>query len=909
MFYAIFLILASVTPWLLGGNYPLVRTVLLAATTLSLGGAIVQSIYRNGLTGRKKRRPLSENGTSLTRSRLIKRPLSWLMIVPILIGTGYCAVQAFSVNLGWSELSAYGAESRSRLCELLLGVGVFLVSIAACRFKNPAWLFGVVALNGFALAAFGIIQRMTWNGKLYWTYELVHGGLPFASFVNRNNAGGYLLICLAAGCYFLARQVFLSNPTAQTSSFDQSSMILRIARRLVRAFADLNTAQLYIYFGVIVIALGIILTLSRGAAVAMLIAILVSWVFLVRHNWLSLVTLFFFVVAGIGLSVWVDQHQLFTERVQTLSDVSEAAAPRWNHWSTSWQYAQDYWLLGSGAGTYRYMYPPFQESKFYAWFYHAENQYLETLAELGILGLSCLLLTLLSGVWISLRLVGRSNSQCRAIGIVGLMCLAGQTVCSAFDFGLFQPANTVLMASVMGAVVARYEMVGPESDSQSSRRFVSLATYAVYLSFIPVLGWATYEYSAVDARFSVQRVVDRYAPSQGQDVLRQAHQRLDYARRIRPDDFMIDYLEGQILTLEYRLNTSKNLLELLSESVEVSQSTPNLVGTKSQLAGEPSKGMPAHSNPSSTPSSTPSLGPITPTSPTSLDDAWKLTSLPALHRLVRRTQLVGTPDDLRQLLSEPEIEKYLRPAWQAYQRAESKCRLWSRTAYQLAEFSAIMEPNRGSEYEREMIEEALRRCPSDPQLLYYAGLLAQNSGNKDMCSKYWRKSLSFSREFEEAIIQFCRAEVSMRQFFNEILPHDPMELLRIAKRYFNAPEDKLLQQFLLGHTARVAHELDDESSGEFAFVQGEIHRLLGQPDLAAVHYRKSLKLNPENIPWRIAYIESLLAFGNYDEAITEIKVCQLYHGPHHLRVERLLRRARRDQRQALRNSRSTLARE
>ena len=222
-----------------------------------------------------------------------------------------------------------------------------------------------------------------------------------------------------------------------------------------------------------------------------------------------------------------------------------------------------------------------------------------------------------------------------------------------------------------------------------------------------------------------------------------------------------------------------------------------------------------------------------------------------------------------------------------------------------------MEPDRDSAVEEEMIEEALRRCPSDPQLLYYVGLLEQNSGRNDLCSKHWRKSLSLSREYEEAIIQFCRAEVSMRQFFNDILPRDPMELLRLAKRYFNAPEDKLLQQFLLGHTARVATELETESSsGEVAFVQGEIQRLLGQPDLAAVYYKKSLKLDPENIPWRIAYIESLMAVGNYDEAITEIKVCQLYHGSHHLRVERLLRRARRDQKQAIRRkSRSTLARE
>ena len=48
------------------------------------------------------------------------------------------------------------------------------------------------------MAFFGICQQMSWNGKLFWSFPLRHSGYPFSSFVNRNNAAGYLVLCLAA---------------------------------------------------------------------------------------------------------------------------------------------------------------------------------------------------------------------------------------------------------------------------------------------------------------------------------------------------------------------------------------------------------------------------------------------------------------------------------------------------------------------------------------------------------------------------------------------------------------------------------------------------------------------------------------------------------------------------------------
>src|SRR5260370_41103792 len=52
---------------------------------------------------------------------------------------------------------------------------------------------------GFFVSVFGILQHLTFNGKLYWFRVMRYGGFPFAPSVNRNHFAGFaeLLIPVA----------------------------------------------------------------------------------------------------------------------------------------------------------------------------------------------------------------------------------------------------------------------------------------------------------------------------------------------------------------------------------------------------------------------------------------------------------------------------------------------------------------------------------------------------------------------------------------------------------------------------------------------------------------------------------------------------------------------------------------
>ena len=80
-----------------------------------------------------------------------------------------------------NQISLYPASTRLELARLTVGAAAFLGGLAffaVPRMQRLLWL--ALALNGAALAIFGIVQKASWNGKIYWRIPLTLGGQPFA---------------------------------------------------------------------------------------------------------------------------------------------------------------------------------------------------------------------------------------------------------------------------------------------------------------------------------------------------------------------------------------------------------------------------------------------------------------------------------------------------------------------------------------------------------------------------------------------------------------------------------------------------------------------------------------------------------------------------------------------------------
>ncbi len=68
---------------------------------------------------------------------------------------------------------------------------LLLLTEAFYRSSHMRGLVWFLMTLGFLVSIFGILQHLTFNGKLYWFRVIHYGGFPFGPYVNRNHFAGF----------------------------------------------------------------------------------------------------------------------------------------------------------------------------------------------------------------------------------------------------------------------------------------------------------------------------------------------------------------------------------------------------------------------------------------------------------------------------------------------------------------------------------------------------------------------------------------------------------------------------------------------------------------------------------------------------------------------------------------------
>src|SRR5580700_8642634 len=92
-------------------------------------------------------------------------------------------------------LHATASTYHTRMDLTLLVAYAILLFLAAQAFRySDDWrgFIWFIMIFGFVVAVFGILQQVTFNGKLYWFREMRYGGIPFGPYVNRNHFAGFI---------------------------------------------------------------------------------------------------------------------------------------------------------------------------------------------------------------------------------------------------------------------------------------------------------------------------------------------------------------------------------------------------------------------------------------------------------------------------------------------------------------------------------------------------------------------------------------------------------------------------------------------------------------------------------------------------------------------------------------------
>lgn len=348
--------------------------------------------------------------------------------------------------------------TRQELLLLLAYLSVFFVIIGHFRTKNQlrTLVMALFYIGGF-LVLFALVQKATWNGRIFWFYPveeyLISGKGIWGPYINRNHFAGYLEMVIPFG---LGMMIYTAPGRRSSPDALQSN-------RVGRFLADPNFSVFTSFFVVVLImTAALFATLSRGG----IAACVVSFAFFVwitrkrrslRSRSLLLALLALVVSAVVVFAAW----DRIENRFEDAGYIDRATV-----WSDSLGIMRDYPLFGSGLGAFESTYMRYQSRYTQILFDHAHNDYIEAMTDTGLIGTSLAggaAILLFSALYRRWRIKRSTYAQC--IGAGGLSASVAMAVHSFTDFNLHIPANALLCTVV---IAITYGAVYNLSDSRSA---------------------------------------------------------------------------------------------------------------------------------------------------------------------------------------------------------------------------------------------------------------------------------------------------------------------------------------------------------------------------------------------------------------------------------------------------------
>jgi O-antigen ligase len=300
--------------------------------------------------------------------------------------------------------------------DIFAGGGVRLTT------RGISWL-------GLGLTVLVAIQRATAPKLLFWTWRpLDSGASPYGPFVNRNS-----LACWLA----MAVPLVIGYAVARHES-----------RQPGTPAAGIDSTELWLGGAAVLMTGGLLGSLSRGGifggAVGLLVFVLLARTRLSRTRGLAWMVAGFIAMAAVATR-YANVGALAL-RMQETTEFGE-----WGRrviWHDTLAMATDFRVTGVGAGAFQQGMLVYQQASRQFFFTHAHNEYLQLLAEGGILVAVPAALALAAAIAMLARHLRTDRSAIFWVRAGAIAAIAAAAVQSVWDTALRTPANGVLFAVV-----------------------------------------------------------------------------------------------------------------------------------------------------------------------------------------------------------------------------------------------------------------------------------------------------------------------------------------------------------------------------------------------------------------------------------------------------------------------------
>jgi O-antigen ligase/tetratricopeptide (TPR) repeat protein len=331
--------------------------------------------------------------------------------------------------LKFQTLSLYPRATRQDLRVVLLAVTVFAAVVMVYRdARRIQRLLVTIALIGGACAALAAAQDLTHARAIYWRIPI---SAPAYSgpFINHSHFGQFMNLCIGAALALLLSRL------PGTGWLPLRTRIARIAWLAVIIVAGLVTVTL---------------SLTRGGMVSIVVSgAFTVIVLLISRNLRRMAgVLLLLGVLAIGLLYYSGFERLSARmaepgaigvRLQMLHDIRDLV--------------RTFPLLGTGLGSFEWIYPMYDRTLSPSTATHLENEYLQAVIETGAIGLLAVMTFVAIIIARYVRALRQSDARI-AVAAAGLgYGLLAVMVHSLTDFGQHLPAIACLSAATCGLLM------------------------------------------------------------------------------------------------------------------------------------------------------------------------------------------------------------------------------------------------------------------------------------------------------------------------------------------------------------------------------------------------------------------------------------------------------------------------
>jgi len=326
-----------------------------------------------------------------------------------------------------------------------------------------------IVLSGIIVALLGIAQKVAEAPKIYWFWEPLFkkDASFFGPFVNPNHFAGYIemVIPLSIGL-FISRWSYLGR-----------GQLRGIREFLIKIGSEYGCKLILFSFFIVLMVGALFLSSSRGGVISFL-GSMIFLLFVVNKRGKGKRNLF--ILAGLLISIfsfliWMGIRPLL-EEFSSLQDVSRDydIQYRFQNWKDTAKIVRDFPLFGAGLGNFAGIFPKYKTIDLQYYYLYVENDYLQLLCEMGVLGFGIFMWFILSFFWklgsglSKYEAKGRNSIQCVSYygcltGVVAIM------IHSFWDFNMHIPSNALLLSMIMGLVMAGIR-IGLKKHSEDHQR-------------------------------------------------------------------------------------------------------------------------------------------------------------------------------------------------------------------------------------------------------------------------------------------------------------------------------------------------------------------------------------------------------------------------------------------------------